>query len=360
MIVSTIIPVSGTTVSEKTSQPLTTGSILYVGGSGPNNYTKIQDAINDASTGDMVFVYSGTYFENLIIEKSITLTGESKYITIIDGQQQDDADVILIKAETVTVQGFTIQNANFDSGYPDYDNGIEVWSDSNIIRDNIIRNNTMGIQLGEEVKYQGHENNHSNFNVIEANSIVYNGFAGVYIVNSVENMIIGNTISENKYHGVFLIDGSRNQIRQNIITSHSQVGIFVSGGSNTTIVGNHIVGNGEGVSIGYSNLNSIIQNNIYHNMINAMVYSDLPNFILTRILHHEKEFSHTWDGNYWGRPCLGPKPIIYRLLLLIPTFLTLILTGFLFDPQNTLAFELPIPHFDWHPAQESYDIPEMR
>src|SRR4030043_809021 len=80
MIVSTIGPVSATTVSKKTSHPLTTGNILYVGGSGPNNYTKIQDAINDAIDGDTISVYddSSPYYENIIIEKSITLIGENR------------------------------------------------------------------------------------------------------------------------------------------------------------------------------------------------------------------------------------------------------------------------------------------
>jgi len=356
MILTMVIPISATTSWKQPSHPLTIGNILYVGGSGPNNYTKIQDAIDDAYDGDMVFVYSGTYDENLIIEKSIKLIGESKYTTIIDGHEQDDADVIFIKVEKVTVQGFMIQNANFNSYSPDYDNGIEVWSDNNTIRDNIIRNNTMGIQLGEEVKYQGHENNHSNFNLIEANSIVNNGFAGIYIVESVQNIILGNTISENKYHGVFLIIGSQSQIQQNVITNHSGVGVFVNGGSSNTIIGNHIVGNGEGIVIGYSSLNSIIQNNIYQNKINAKVYSDLPNFILGKILHHEKEFSHTWDGNYWGHPYLGPKPIVYRMMLLIPSIVTLWLSHFL-SLKQPITFKFPIPHFDWHPVQEPYDVP---
>ena len=47
------------------------GNILYVGGNGPNNYTKIQDAIDDASNGDTIFVYNGTYYENVIINKII-------------------------------------------------------------------------------------------------------------------------------------------------------------------------------------------------------------------------------------------------------------------------------------------------
>ncbi|RLF47412.1 MAG: hypothetical protein DRN10_03875, partial [Thermoplasmata archaeon] len=41
----------------------TNGNILYVGGSGPNNYTSITEALGDASNGDTIFVYPGTYHE---------------------------------------------------------------------------------------------------------------------------------------------------------------------------------------------------------------------------------------------------------------------------------------------------------
>lgn len=54
-----VIPSTGLAI-EKPSYPLGRGDILYVGGSGPGNYSKIQDAIDDASKGDTVFVYNGT------------------------------------------------------------------------------------------------------------------------------------------------------------------------------------------------------------------------------------------------------------------------------------------------------------
>ncbi|EMR74892.1 parallel beta-helix repeat (two copies) [Thermoplasmatales archaeon SCGC AB-540-F20] len=63
------------------------GTTLYVGGTGPNNYTKIQDAINDASDGYTVFVYndSSPYYESIIIDKSINLVGEDRDSTHIAG-----------------------------------------------------------------------------------------------------------------------------------------------------------------------------------------------------------------------------------------------------------------------------------
>ena len=54
------------------------GTILYVGGTGFGNYTRIQDAIDNASDGFTIFVYNGTYYENIIVEKEIILKGENK------------------------------------------------------------------------------------------------------------------------------------------------------------------------------------------------------------------------------------------------------------------------------------------
>jgi len=81
-----IIPTTAQT-TEKT-QSTSRGNWLYVGGSGPGNYTRIQDAIDNASDwGDTVFVYddSSPYYEFLIINKSISLIGENKDTTIIKG-----------------------------------------------------------------------------------------------------------------------------------------------------------------------------------------------------------------------------------------------------------------------------------
>ena len=72
------------------------GKTLFVGGSGEDNYTKIQDAVDNASDGDTVFVYSGIYFENVIVNTSINLIGEDRNTTSIDANFS--GDVIYVSA----------------------------------------------------------------------------------------------------------------------------------------------------------------------------------------------------------------------------------------------------------------------
>ena len=61
----------GVNTTENKLKPLFNGNTLFVGGIGLNNYTKIQDAIDNSSDGDSVYVFddSSPYFENLVINK---------------------------------------------------------------------------------------------------------------------------------------------------------------------------------------------------------------------------------------------------------------------------------------------------
>ena len=122
------------------------GNTLYVGGVGPNNYSSIQAAINDADDGYTVFVYnySSPYYEHIIIDKSINVVGANKFNTVIDIENHAD-DAVVITADNVVFQGFTVTNArNKDEIFWDQ-SGIEIYSSNVTIKDNIISDNRLGL-----------------------------------------------------------------------------------------------------------------------------------------------------------------------------------------------------------------------
>jgi len=79
-------------------------------------FTTIQDAIDAASDGDTIVVGDGTYHENLVIDKEITLQAGSG--PVIDG---NGGVCITLAASNVTIQGFELMNGT---------QGILGWIDS--------------------------------------------------------------------------------------------------------------------------------------------------------------------------------------------------------------------------------------
>ena len=146
LLAITLLPVATTHTiqTNSLSRINNNGNTLYVGGSGPNNYTRIQDAIDNASGGDTVYVYDGIYLGNIVINVSIELIGENKNTTIID-ENTDIEDPQLVEAniyifaDSVNISGFTIQNC--------YGCGIFLASSHVTITNNIFLNNTHGIHF---------------------------------------------------------------------------------------------------------------------------------------------------------------------------------------------------------------------
>lgn len=193
------IPTSAKNIEK--SQSISKGNWLYVGGSGPGNYTKIQVAIDNASNGDTVFVYddSAPYYETVSINKSIHLIGESKKTTVIDGRNRVVA--VALTADEITFTGFTVQNATLPNGH-----GMYVRSNNNFIIDNIFSNNEFSdIYL-----------DHSNNNTIRENTFKYS-YIGMWLVDSNDTTITRNNITKNSDIGIFLIHSKRNNISENNI-----------------------------------------------------------------------------------------------------------------------------------------------
>jgi parallel beta-helix repeat protein len=367
-------------------------SVIYVDDDGGADYTKIQDAIDNASNGDTVFVFNGTYIEQVNVNKTINLTGEDKDITIIDGY-------IKIDANYVNITGFKVQNSSWGLG------GFYVTSSYNKICENIITNCGDGIALVENTSFNiiikniitdnmrnGINNwfDFSNNNIIKGNTITNNWYNGIKLIgknNNISNNIINNndvgiylwnpnysnntiyenTISHNKREGINLKFTDENYLYKNHINNNGHEGIILESSSNNIISGNTITNNKNGISLSWgsdyniinfntisnqfygiwmvisSNNNLISDNNFIKNNFGLYISGSFENNVTSNnfrqnILHaFFINCNNTlWYGNYWNRPRLLPKPI--------------------FGLKIKQRLWIPCINFDSHPVKEPYDI----
>jgi len=334
ILICTLLIVSSVVIVYPIKALKVSGNTLYVGGSGPGNYTRIQDAINDASNGDTVFVFSGKYFEDLTINKSIQLIGEDKDNVIIDGY------ISIKRVSNVTLESFKITDAYKHPGISvkdcdsitlseiivkDCPDGINLYNASHCIIENCVCYDNYGYTVpaaGTGIYII----THSNYNKI-IGCICYNqtsnvgGFpTGIY-VDSNNNEIIGCNVY-NSTIGIRL-RGNNNYVNYSYITTHSWDGIEILG-SNNEIFNNIILNNYRGILITSGSNNVIYQNNFIDNEKSA------------RFLNYNYKVLNYWDNNYWDRPRLLPYPIFG--------------SSFSWFFINRVVF-------DWNPAKEPYDIP---
>jgi len=255
---------------------INSANTLYVGGSGEGNYTSIQDAINDASNGDTVFVFNGTYYEDIEVYKSINLIGEDKNTTEII-HYWDEPYVITITADFVNISGFTINCYWFDR----YNwGGILVESCNNNISENIIKgdwNEETGIKISDN----------SNNNTIINNNIFKNQ-VGLDIQTSKNNNIIGNIFSSSSYFGMIVYQSSNNIIKNNRYLKN-QHDLYIYESYNNTIIMNIFLETSCCACIAlYKSCRTIILlNNITQNGFGAcieLINNSIDNVIINNII----------------------------------------------------------------------------
>jgi parallel beta-helix repeat protein len=236
------------------------GDTLYVGGSGPGNYSTIWEAVINTSNGDTVFVYdySSPYYEHVTIYNQINLIGENKETTIIDGN--GTGNVLSVAADWVTISGFTIQNGV---------NGIYLDKQSNTtISGNIVKDHAVdGILFYSSCDY----------NTVTGNIVSNNGETGIKFSSFSEYNIISENLISNNLNGTSLAAYAYGEITGNSFEDNTGYALILNL---------------------WCNENKIHFNNFIGNVNDAKFTTSVMN---------------RWSFNYWDRPHILPKPIFGRI-----------------------------------------------
>ncbi len=272
-----------------------------VGPTVPDDHATIQEAINAASDGDAIFVRSGKYYENLVVNRTVSLVGEDSSTTIVDGGGA--GHVILVTSDSVNITGFTVQN----SGAAYHITGINLNNVSHCgISGNILINNEHGLEI----------HNFSYCNTVSGNNITENNKWGMHIIDSHNNSVSGNTIGGSIW-GSIAIHGvsTYNRIFENNIQNNDNVGLSIDNSDYNSIYENNITNNKWGISVQYdSKHNAMSFNNIENNEYGIKLESNT----YANVFYHNNLVNNTfrssligynvnfWDdgypfgGNYWS------------------------------------------------------------
>jgi hypothetical protein len=97
-------------------------------------YCSIQDAIDDASPGDVINVAAGTYYESITLRDGVQVLGAGADVTTIDGSTArggEPAYHVVVGADNAVLDGFTVTGGNANGGVIDnFGGGMLNWDNS--------------------------------------------------------------------------------------------------------------------------------------------------------------------------------------------------------------------------------------
>ena len=262
----------------------TSSNILYVDDNNINGpwdgtiehpYQHIQNAIDNASDGDTIFVEGGIYNESIHIYKTLNLIGEDKISTIIDGGYRDLG--VSVQRDGINIRGFTIRNLTRIGVYITTKNiiidncifyrehiGIKSLYAEDIIIDNcLFYTNGKGVSIVNSSK------------LFIRNSSFYCNGIGVDSISTMETVFY-NCSAQTNGIGFFLYNSSNNYIDHCALYNNNdnQGGIVLQYCNDIRINNSFLKHNGFGVRIDNSNLISITHSNLTWNTHEALVVEE--------------------------------------------------------------------------------------
>jgi nitrous oxidase accessory protein len=214
----------------------------------PDDYGSIQEAIDSASEGDTVYVKEGTYHENVVVNKSLSLVGENVDTTIIDGAPSEGYRIpIKIQCDNVSVSGFKLLY-----GYA----GITV---GEVKHCNISGNRIAGGQHG--IKLFG-----TSYSNITENYLELIGLSGaIQLSASNYNLVTENYITSCTEGIQIWQHSTNNTVTENTITKCDDIAIRLQYADNNTVARNYVSNSRLGTTIYVANNNTITHNSYVNN-----------------------------------------------------------------------------------------------
>jgi len=287
----------------------------------PQDHPTIQTAINTAAPKQIVSVSSGTYYETVFLNKSISLVGENRSNTVIDGNGA--GKVITISANLTILRDLTIINGSI------YGIRLENSFNNTIVRNTISKtrwaisfyysyNNTLtqneffenqgSLQIMPQLpKYFFQEIDSSNsvngkpiyYWVSQHDKEVPSDAGLVAVINSTHilikdlnltsnswgvlfvstnNSIIQNVTISKSIDGIVLEFSYNNAISNNTLSNLGWFGISLYKSFNNTISSNNISENAYGIHISHSDNNTVIKNNVAFSYWAGIALDEYCNF----------------------------------------------------------------------------------
>ena len=384
LMMSSIIGfVSGTTALKKISPTLVRGETLYVGGSGPENYSSITAALQNASDNDTIYVYSGIYSEDIVdINISVSLIGQSNITTIIDHS------IFIFNTQNIFLTKFCFQN--FSQIVIASQDGNNV--SHNTVTNAIFINITSGITIGNSSYNTIINNQFNECGIFLSPSIDL--FPTFTEIDDITNTILNNTVNGKPL--IYLEDVNDRSISDageiillrcmNITISQISFGIGLSlvefiKTTNTKVTNNDL--KNTILFLINSSENTIADNRFYtpfdEYQANGLIFFDhchdneiTYNFfsyqsLIAIVMSSNNSFTHndfyrsthfqpfitfvnadnTWQRNFWMRPRILPK-LIFGFNY-IPSYSKKTRTSLDVDWRPTLFPNNPLP--DWKPNE---------
>ncbi|HYO99382.1 MAG TPA: Calx-beta domain-containing protein [Pyrinomonadaceae bacterium] len=170
---------------------------------GYDAFPTVQGGIDGVAPGGTVNVLAGTYHEDVVVNKPVTLHGAGMGVSTISGPSGGPATTLNVTASNVVINNFTItRDGNSAATWNDPLNtaGIAIQGQAitgTLIHDNLLTGNRTAIDI-----------NNSNGHTIRNNSITFNR-TGLLLRNQTDSLtVVENFITNNWTVGVLFLDGS--------------------------------------------------------------------------------------------------------------------------------------------------------